>query len=121
MSVALLTADLMLGSQVVGAAARVGEQLRAFATIDQLCEALAAAPASLVIVDLSLPGLDVSGLISRLHVLPHGSPRTLAFGSHVHVDRLAAARTAGCDRVVSRGQFHAQVDEFLAAAAKPTD
>jgi DNA-binding response OmpR family regulator len=115
MSVALVTADLMQSSQIGGAATRIGEQLRVFGSAHALCAALAAEPARLVVVDLALPGLDVSALIAQLRALPGGAPRTLAYGSHVHVERLAAARDAGCDQVVSRGQFHAQMDQLLSA------
>ena len=105
--VALLTADLMQMSQVAGAAQRVSAQLRVFPSVDALCAALseATAPeeaARLVVVDLTLPGVDIRDLIARLQTLPAGKPRTLAFGSHVHTERLAAAREAGCDQVVSR-------------------
>jgi CheY-like chemotaxis protein len=120
---ALLTADLMQTSQVAGAAQRVGGRLRVFATVDALTSALAAAnsadeTARLVIVDLTLPGLDVAALMAGLRALPLGQPRTLAFGPHVHADRLAAALAAGCERVVSRGQFHAQMDALLAEASR---
>lgn len=113
MSVALLTTDLMQSSQVSGAAQRVGTQLRVFSAADALCSALAAEPARLVVIDLSLPGLDVPALMARLQQLPAGPPRTLAFGPHVHRDRLAQAREAGCQQVVSRGQFHAEMDGLL--------
>jgi hypothetical protein len=38
----------------------------------------------------------------------------LAYGPHVHEDRLAAARAAGCDAVVSRGQLDREADSLLA-------
>jgi hypothetical protein len=39
--------------------------------------------------------------------------RVIAFGPHVHEDRLAAARAAGCDSVLSRGQFFSQAENVL--------
>jgi hypothetical protein len=39
-------------------------------------------------------------------------PRVVAFGPHVHVDKLAAARAAGCE-VMSRGQFLTQIGDVL--------
>jgi len=114
MSLVLLTADLMQSSQIAGAASRIGKPLRVFRSPDALWAALEAEPAGLVIVDLALPALDIPGLIAHLRALPNGAPRTLAYGSHVHTERLATARDAGCDQVVSRGQFHAQMDQLLA-------
>ena len=67
----------------------------------------------LVIVDLSLPGLDLGELIAGLRALPN-SPRTIVgFAPHVHEAALLAAQQAGCDVVMSRGQFNAQLDELL--------
>jgi DNA-binding response OmpR family regulator len=119
MFVALLTADLLQSSQVAGAARLANARLRVFSSADALCAALseAALPeegARLVIVDLALPGLDIRALVERLQTLAAGKPRMLAFGPHVHTERLAAAREAGCDQVISRGQFHSQMDELLA-------
>jgi hypothetical protein len=39
--------------------------------------------------------------------------RVVAFGPHVHEERLAAARNAGCDEVVSRGEFFARLDAIV--------
>lgn len=117
MSIALLCADLMQSSQVSGAAQRVGTPLRVFSSADALLAGLAAEPARLVIVDLALPGLDPARLCSALQELPAGMPRTLAFGAHVHRERLEQAREAGCDLVVSRGEFHARMDALLRADA----
>ena len=72
----------------------------------------------LVILDLSTPRLDVSGTIGSLTADASARPMIIAFGPHVHEALLAAAREAGCDRVLSRGQFHAQVDELLKAASQ---
>jgi CheY-like chemotaxis protein len=113
MTAAILTADLMLSSQVAGAAARTRQPLRTFSSTEPCCTALAEEPVELLLIDLALPALDVTALIQRLRELPGGAPRTLAFGSHVHHGRLAAAREAGCDEVLSRGQFHAQMDQLL--------
>ena len=41
------------------------------------------------------------------------SVHVVAFGPHVHEERLAAAREAGCDVVVSRGKFFAELDAIL--------
>jgi len=37
----------------------------------------------------------------------------VAFGPHVHEERLAAAREAGCDEVLSRGEFFARVNAIV--------
>lgn len=117
MSIALLSADLMHSSQVSGAAQRVGTPLRAFSSAGALLASVGAEPVDLVIIDLALPGLEIGALLAALQKLPAGAPRTLAFGAHVHRERLDRARESGCDQVVSRGEFHARMDELVRAEA----
>jgi hypothetical protein len=61
-----------------------------------------------------LPSLDIAALVDQLKLKAASATRTIAFGPHVHEERLAAARHAGCDRVVSRRQFFSQLDTILA-------
>lgn len=67
----------------------------------------AAEGAALVVLDLSRPGV--------LAVLPSIGAPTLGFGRHDDRELLAAASKAGCDRVLARNAFFAQVGELLAA------
>lgn len=69
--------------------------------------AAAAAGADLVLVDLSRPG--VVEALSELKGV-----RTIGFGSHVDRDLLAAAAAAGCDQVLPRSKFFAELHELLA-------
>lgn len=64
-----------------------------------------------VIVDLETPALDLPGL---LEALPEETrPVVIAFGPHVHEQRLQAARDAGCDIVASRGQIATSIPRLL--------
>jgi DNA-binding NarL/FixJ family response regulator len=56
-----------------------------------------------VLVDLSFPGLDLPALLGEL--AGAGSPRVVAYGSHVDTATLRAARQAGCDPVLPRSKF----------------
>ncbi len=114
MSILLLTADLATSSKVTGAAARQGAQLTVAPSVDRLCELAAAGPVELVLLDLTFAELELGELIPRLRALAHPPGAIVAFGPHVHEARLAEARAAGCDEVLSRGQFYAQVDQVLA-------
>jgi hypothetical protein len=42
----------------------------------------------------------------------------VAYAPHVHEDRLRAATEAGCNEVLSRGQFDRQMDDILARYAR---
>ncbi len=112
----LLTSDLMTASQAQGAAARAGCPLKTVAGAAALVAEAARQAPTLVIVDLTTPGLDIQALVPQLTELAR-RPQILAFGPHVHEARLEAAAAAGCDRVISRGQFHAQAEQILARCA----
>jgi CheY-like chemotaxis protein len=112
MSVVALVSDLMMQSQVSAAGERVGVSLSLNSTPDALVRAAELTPPRLIVIDLSHPGLAIDELVARLRTVAPDAP-IVAFGPHVHKDRLSAAQAAGCDRVVSRGQFHAQMDELL--------
>ena len=58
-----------------------------------------------VVIDLETPGLDIAALMSGLPAVD--KPRVVAFGPHVHERLLNAARDAGCDAVLTRGQITA--------------
>lgn len=108
----ILSTDLMLGSQLSGAAARTGVSVQSCGSADKLLETLMPDEATLVILDLGLPTLDVAGLVAAIRQRSPAA-KVIAFGPHVHKQRLEAATAAGCDRVMSRGQFHATMDDLL--------
>ncbi len=74
------------------------------------------APPVLVILDLSLDTLHPAALVQQLKEQTP-STRVVAFGPHVHRQRLADAKAAGCDAVMSRGQFHAEAEGLLRSLA----
>ena len=115
-SVLFLTTDLMFASRAGGAAQRAGVALDTIPAPERLVERCREETAALVIVDLSLGGLEIAELVASLRELPHAPRRIIAYGPHVHEAKLQAAATAGCDAVFSRGEFNAQMDRILASA-----
>ena len=98
----LITSDLMLASMAQGVADRQGIRL-----VTCSIDAAKASEESvqLIAVDLRLPGLNISDMVTRLrHEAPH-DVKIVAFGPHVHEQSLADAEAAGCDEVFTRGQF----------------
>ena len=96
--------DLMDRSKVAGAA---GDRVRFVGSPAELVEA--AGDADLVLVDLARPGAS-----AVLGPLVAAGPRVVAFGSHVDRETLAAARSAGCDQVLARSAFFADLVTLLA-------
>jgi len=68
----------------------------------------AAADADLVVVDLARPAV----LEVLAAVVATGTP-VIAFGSHVDGDTLAIARSAGCEEVLARSTFFADLVRWL--------
>lgn len=113
MSALALISDLMTASQATAAAQRAGAPLTLVASEDALIAQAESLSPRLVIVDLSHPGMDASRLFDRLQPqLPSGAT-TVAFGPHVHKERLAAAAAAGFGLVLSRGRFQTEMVEIL--------
>jgi DNA-binding response OmpR family regulator len=109
-SVLVLCDDLMFTSKVTATARAHG--LAAVVARTPAAAVTKAPPAGCVLVDLHLPGLDLPAFLASLRTV--SSATTIGFGSHVDVDTLKAARTAGCDRVLPRSQFVKELETGLA-------
>jgi len=113
MAVVLLSGDLSVLSRVEGAAARFGKKVQIASDASHAFDRSDVEQPELLIIDLSSPSLDIESIVKECRSNQAGQTRVIAFGPHVHENRLAAAREAGCDLVVSRGQFFAQLDTLL--------
>ena len=113
MTIVLLSSDLTVLSRVEGAATRLGQSVRSVSGESQVVELCKADEVNTLIVDLSMSSLDLASLVNQLKANEGSGTRVVAFGPHVHEQRLAAARDAGCDLVVSRGQFFSQLETIL--------
>ena len=120
MSALALISDLLMQSQLAAAAQRAGVEIAIVQSEDALVAQAESLRPQLVVVDLTHPGLDPRQLFERLKPLLLEETTSLAFGPHVHRQRLAAATEAGFGLVVSRGQFHAEMESMLKRfAAEP--
>ena len=109
----VLTADLACSSKMAAAAARTGTELTTVFDAAALEKLASEAPTDFVVLDLSTPRLEPGGLVARLRQIPSPPRAIVAFGPHVHEALLAAASSAGCDLVISRGQFYSRIDQIL--------
>jgi len=73
---------------------------------------------TVVLIDLTMSGVDLNELLARLKATDPAPQSVMAFGPHVHRQRLDAARQAGCDRVLTRGQLHEHAAEVLGEFAE---
>jgi CheY-like chemotaxis protein len=114
MAVVLLSGDLMGASRIEGAARMVGVDYQMVGSADAAIDCCAAKPVALVMVDLATAGMDVAALVERLQGRSSNVPAIVAYGPHVHEAVLEAAKQAGCDQVLSRGQFMSQAAAIIA-------
>jgi CheY-like chemotaxis protein len=116
MLIAFLTSDLVFPSRVAGVAAKIGARMEIAASEPALLTKLRAVDsgeAVVVLLDLSMSAIDAGQAVSALNALSPPPRAIIAFGPHVHEVKLDAARAAGCDLVLSRGQFNAQIGAVL--------
>ncbi len=123
----LLSGDLMFGSRVRAAAEAAGYAFRMSGNLP---------PERTTADDANAPTTDVEAdqppdlawivldLATRSNLLPaiytvgsqrFPTARWIAFGPHVQVGKLKAARAAGIETVLTRGQFDAQLGTLFTA------
>jgi DNA-binding response OmpR family regulator len=112
-AIVLLSNDLMFSPAVAAAATARGNSLRVATSPAELQKIAESSPLRLVIVDLATPSVDVASVVKQLRAAITSPPAIIAFGAHVHAEMLDAARDAGCDEVLTRGQFHRQMHEVI--------
>ena len=112
MSGVFLSSDLMFTSRVTGTAKAQGAEVTAVGRADALLERIDE-QTLLVMLDLGSPGVDPAELVPAIRARSPQA-RIVAYAPHVHEQRLAAAAEAGCDEVLTRGQFNAGLDQLLA-------
>jgi hypothetical protein len=116
--VLLLSGDLLFASRFHAAAAQAGIESQGALSASQVVAAVERGGVSGLCVDLEAGGLEIAGLVAD--VKSRGPIQIVAYGPHVHEERLAAALAAGCDQVLSRGQFDRSLPELLQRLASPT-
>jgi CheY-like chemotaxis protein len=111
--IVLLSSDLMLAAAAEGICERRGATLSTAQSLEDALERCEEADSELVILDLRLPGLNVAEAVLRIREELSPAPHVMACGPHVHAKLLAAATAAGCDAVITRGQFELGVESVL--------
>jgi DNA-binding NarL/FixJ family response regulator len=114
-AVLFLSSDLMFSSRVGGAAKALGVTVQLVADPAALPDKLTA-DCRLVLVDLTLDRLNLPAVVRAVKAAAPAA-RVIAYGAHVDEAALADAAEAGCDQVLTRGQFHQQHADLLRSVA----
>jgi len=112
MSVLFLSSDLVFSSRLAAAGQRLGINVSTVSSIDAAVERIQGNLIELVVCDLSAPGAEPQALVAGLR-REQANLAIVAYAPHVHEKRLEAATEAGCNEVLTRGQFDRQMDEIL--------
>ena len=111
--VVALMDDLFFQMKVAETAKHLGVELKVATNGDALLTLLEPPP-KLVIVDLNARSQPLRA-IERIRA-GQNPVRVVAFLSHVQTELVAQARTAGCDEVMPRSSFTANLAAILGAA-----
>jgi len=110
-----ITNDLLVTSPVAHAARQAGISFQTVAPTGISAAQWDSAPV-LVLLDLNSAN-QVAEVVATIRESIGELVPIIAFGPHVHGDKLQAARDAGCTQVLTRGQFHASVAKLVAEMA----
>jgi DNA-binding NarL/FixJ family response regulator len=108
----LLCSDLIFTSKITGTARELGHRVMVAGTEVLARSMLEQWRPRVVFVDLSA-GMLVrpEALVAYRGIAP--GARFIAFGSHVDTQALASARDAGCDPVMPRSKFTAELPDLV--------
>ncbi|MBT4865307.1 MAG: hypothetical protein HON53_09335 [Planctomycetaceae bacterium] len=113
-STIMFSSDLFFGSKVTGTATAMGLHVELEADIGRGLSKLEGGGYRCVILDLAMQGLSPADVIAAVNnSSATDRPHVIAFGSHVHTTRLEESRKAGCDDVMPRSRFSAELIEIL--------
>ncbi len=111
--VVVLNRDLMFGSRIRSSLATLGLQVVVKGDTAAFLETARALGARAVIAIIDMNGhVDWEAISSALRD-DDTLPPVLGFGSHTDVETRRAAKAAGVDRIVSNGQFHADMTGYV--------
>jgi len=109
----LLSRDLFFTSKITGTARELGYRVLVAGTLPLASTMIEQGRPRVVFVDLAAGDLvSIPALIAYRKLAP-AETTFLAFGSHVDTQALAGARSAGCDPVLPRSKFSAELPDLI--------
>jgi hypothetical protein len=109
----LLSRDLIFTSKVTGTARALGHRMLVAGTSSLALAMIENWRPCVIFVDLAAGDLVAPEALLGYQGLAGPATAFLAFGSHVDTEALAVARAAGCDPVMPRSKFSAELPELI--------
>jgi DNA-binding NtrC family response regulator len=114
--VLIVMSDLLFRSKIDEVARRLGLELRAAKSLEQLDRHLGAGVPAIAIVDLEEGAFDAFGAIAHVRTSAPATP-VIGFAGHGNVDAIRRGREAGAT-VLARSGFTAKLPELLTEVAE---
>lgn len=108
----LLCRDLIFTAKITGTARALGREILVAGGAERAAAWIEGRRPRVVFVDLAAGDLTAPQAVTHLRSLAPDTP-FVAFGSHVDTTALAAARAAGCDPVLPRSRFVAELASLI--------
>ena len=108
--------DLMFRSKIRAAGDAAGAELVFARGGDAALAAVRDRQPELVIIDLDSTGIDAVATVRAIRAERPDALRIVGYGAHVNVDRLQAARDAGCDQALARSAFVTLLPTLIAGS-----
>ncbi|HEY2882279.1 MAG TPA: hypothetical protein VGJ15_07590 [Pirellulales bacterium] len=114
MLIIFCTNDLVFPSRAAAIAKQLESRMETAMSADAAVAKLqTTTEPTIVILDLNSSAVQVNSIVPRLQGLKQPPKAIIAFGPHVHADKLKAAEAAGCNLVLTRGQFDSNMEAIL--------
>ena len=107
-TILVLVPDLMFSTRVEDSAKRLGYSVASLGAREDFDATMTREQPALVIV-----ALDADNWQDAVAAAKRAGARVLAFGSHRDVERMQAARAAGCDEVAARSRMASELPNLL--------
>ena len=109
----LLSRDLIFTSKITGTAQALGHRVTTAGNVALATTLIERGHPRVVFVDLGAGDLVSPAALASYRKLAGPETRFLAFGSHVDTRALADAAAAGCDPVLPRSRFSAELPDLI--------
>ena len=103
--------DLMFSSKVT--ASSRGKPIEWLKRGTKVAEQVAASKPDVLLIDLAAPQLDAINAIREIKSGDCKATTVIGYVDHTRADVMEAARAAGCDQVLSKGEFARRLPELL--------
>lgn len=111
MNVLVAIHDLMFSSKVT--AALGGKKVAWLPRGSKVADQVALQKPDVLLIDLVAPALDAVNAIKAIKAGEQKSTVIVGYVDHTRADVMEAARAAGCDQVLSKGEFARRLPELL--------